>query len=267
MGAGAKPIRMKKNLKLKLISGFTTLLLIITVVACLFFTLQSLSKGYVSVGGTSLFRVVTGSMEPKIPTGSLLISKDCDIEKISVDDIVCYRSSSDGQRGMIITHRVIGIYKLSDGSTVLQAKGDANLTADNEFVTQKNLIGRVVWHTGDGSKMAKVIDFLTSDFGFLACVILPVILIAVWIFKDAIKSMKKAISEAEEQLNENSENTPKADISEAEYKALYEKIEEELRKELKQDAEIAMEQNEDVPSEDVEAIQDSAEASTDISSN
>lgn len=250
---------MKKKLKLKLISGFTTLILILAVVACLFFTLQSLSLGYVSIGGTSLFRVVTGSMEPQIPIGSLLVSKNCDIDTVDIDDIVCYRSTGDGKRGVIITHRITEIYKLPDGSTALQAKGDANLTADSELVTQKNLIGQVVWHTGDGSKMATVVNFLTSDFGFLACIILPVILVALWIFKDAVKSMKKAISDAEEQLKKESDNDPKTNISKEEYQELYNKIEEELRKELEQNAE----KDSNLSSQDANTTENTAEAPTD----
>lgn len=253
--------KMKTGIKIRLISGFTTLLLIISIVSCLFFTLQSLSVGYVSLGGTSLFRVVTGSMEPAISIGSLLVSKKTDINTIDIDDIVCFRSKEQGIRGMIITHRVIDTYETPDGNLVLQTKGDANLTADIDYVSQDNLIGRVIWHTGDGSNMARIINFLTSDFGFIACIILPVILIAVWIFRDAIKNMKKAIADAESKLNSVNEE-PNSLISKEEYKDLYNKIQEEVRKELEQNAEENVEQSQTDISEDINEIE-TAETPTD----
>ncbi|MBQ3562046.1 MAG: signal peptidase I [Clostridia bacterium] len=225
--------KIQSRLKIRLISGFSTLLLIIAVASCLFFTLQSLSTGYVSFFGTSVFRVVTGSMEPEIPVGALLTSKQVEIEEIKENDIICFKSNEFGQGPKIITHRVIAIYTNPDGTIALQTKGDANPVVDGALVSEKQLIGLVTNYTGDGSKMAELIRFLTSDFGFLACIILPVILVAVWIFKDAIKNMKEAIVAANKQLEEQ-EKAGSEPISEQEYTELYKKVEEELRKEMQQ---------------------------------
>lgn len=228
--------KIQRRLNLRLVSGFTTLLLIITVACCLFFTLQTLSAGYVSIFGTSVFRVVTGSMEPEIPVGALLIAKQVEMEEIQERDIICYRSNEPGLGPAIITHRVVAIYQMPDGSRALQTKGDANPTADPNPVTEKQIVGRVTNYTGDGSKMAELIRFLTSDFGFLACIILPVILIAGWIFRDAMKGMKEAIAAAKKELDAQGSATPSA-LSEQEYAELYQKVEEELRKEMEQDVE------------------------------
>ncbi len=241
-----KKRKERKSLKVKMLSGFTTLLLLVAVVCGLFFTLQSLSTGYVSFGGMSVFRVITGSMEPRIPVGSLLLSKRTDIENIAVSDVVCFKSKEFGGKNIIITHRVTGIYETPDGQILLQTKGDANLIADTSEVTEENLIGRVVWHTGDGSKMAKIMRFLTSDFGFLACIILPVILIAIWVFNSSIKSMRKAIKDVEKQLDEReAERTEAAAITAEEYDEIYQKVREEIRKELEQNAEEAVEQTQE----------------------
>lgn len=236
----------RKSLKVRILSGFTTLLLLVAVVCGLFFTLQSLSTGYVSFGGMSVFRVITGSMEPQIPVGSLLLSKKTDIESIVVGDVICYKSKEFGGKNIIITHRVTEVYETPDRQIFLQTKGDANLTADTSEVTEDNLIGRVVWHTGDGSKMAKIVHFLTSDFGFLACIILPVIVIAIWIFNSSIKSMRRAIKEVEKELEEKkAENSNSSAITAEEYNEMYQKLTEEIRKELEQDAEGSIEQTQE----------------------
>lgn len=209
-------------------------MLIATVAGCLFLTLQSLSTGYVSIGGASVFRVVTGSMEPEIPVGSLLVAKRTDIEQIKERDIICYRSNEPGLGPAIITHRVVGIFEAPDGSIHLQTKGDANPIADPRTVTENQLVGRVEHYTGDGNIMAELIQFLTSDFGFLACIILPVLLIAGWIFRDAIKGIKEAIDAANKQLEEQ-KSAPAPVLSEQEYAEIYQKVEQELRKEMEQD--------------------------------
>ena len=250
------------KLKTRIISGFTTLLLLLAVVGCLYIVLQSLSKGYVECGGVSLFRVVTGSMEPTIPTGSILVAQDADAEEIGVDDVVCFRSRIVGSSGVVITHRVVGTYTDANGTRCLRTKGDANLSVDAQPVTQDNLIGRVIWHTGDGSKMAGIVAFLTSDYGFLACIVLPVILVAVWIFRDAAKNIRKEIQLVEEQLEQQEKEKKEKDaaaaaqsaeesapLSQEEYEQLYAQIAEELRKEMEQNAEAPEQCADDVAEE------------------
>ena len=203
----------------------------------MFVLVQSTSNGYVMFGKTCVFRVVTGSMEPEIPIGSLLVARKTDITDIQKDDIVCFRSKEQGMLGTVITHRVIGVYEMPDGQTALQTKGDANLSIDRYDVTTDNLIGCVIWHTGDGSKMAAVISFLTSQYGFLACIVLPVILIAIWIFRDTAKNMRKEIDAVKKQLEESEQESPHGNLSKEEYDAMYQRVADEVRKELKQDAE------------------------------
>ena len=77
----------KKKQKNKLVSRLVTLFLIFTIALCLFVVVQVLSRGYASFGGFSLFRVATGSMEPEMPVGTLLISKETDINDIEIKDV------------------------------------------------------------------------------------------------------------------------------------------------------------------------------------
>ena len=54
----------------------SSLILVAAVFLCLCASVQVVTKGYVSIGGYSMFRVVTGSMEPTIHTGAILINKE-----------------------------------------------------------------------------------------------------------------------------------------------------------------------------------------------
>lgn len=231
--------KKRHRYKARIISGFTTLLLLVAVVLCLFVVVQSMSRGYVRLGGYSLFRVVTGSMEPSIPIGTVLLAQETPIEEVQKDAIVCFRSTNPGSEGMIVTHRVMKVYDTPNGVRCLMTKGDHNPTMDVDPVTQANLIGLVIRHTGEGNKMAGIINFLTGDFGFLACIVLPVLLVAVWIFRDASRNLKKEIENVEARLEEQ-EKAKKANaaaaMTETEYQQLCEQIKDELRKEMEQDA-------------------------------
>lgn len=229
-------IKTTPRFKVRIISGLTTLLLLVAVVSCLSIVLQSISQGYVQFFGHSLFRVVTGSMEPTIPVGTILVVKEAPIETIEKDNIVCFRSNNPGSNGMIVTHRVMGVYDTPDGVRCLRTKGDNNLSVDATPVTQSNLIGRIIWYSGDGSIMAGIIQFITSEFGFLACIILPVLLIAVWVFRDAAKSIRKEMKQLEDQLDQHGNSDTVDVMTTEEYQQMVQRLSNEIRKEMELDA-------------------------------
>ena len=83
--------------------------------------------------------------------------------------------------------------------------------------------------------MASIVQFITGEVGFLACVILPVLLIAVWIFRDAAKNLKKEIQQVEETLDRKAQ-PEKPTMTAEEYQAMELRLREEMRKEMEQDA-------------------------------
>ncbi|MCR0204927.1 signal peptidase I [[Clostridium] innocuum] len=76
--------------------------------------------------------VLTGSMEPAIPVGSIVITKEQ--SSYEIEDIISFQ-----EEGAIITHRIITI----DRERYI-TKGDANNVADTEEVQQKQILGKVI---------------------------------------------------------------------------------------------------------------------------
>ena len=134
------PIAGKKQ---KIVSRVVAVLLAAALIFCIYTVTQVLSKGYVTVGGYSMFRVMTGSMEPTLQVNSLLLSRQTPIGEIEVGDIVCYRSRNSQTRDWAITHRVVAIRQGADGSPLLETRGDNNPVSDTQYVTAANLIGGV----------------------------------------------------------------------------------------------------------------------------
>lgn len=93
--------------------------------------------------GIKTYAVVSGSMEPTYPTGSLLYVKSIDIKELKVGDAITFMADED----TVATHRIIEIIPDEEDSSVLRfrTQGDANETADGTPVHYKNIIGKPVF--------------------------------------------------------------------------------------------------------------------------
>ena len=86
-----------------------------------------------------ILRVVSPSMEPAIKKGSLIVVKSD--TKYSIGDIISYKSDLDSS---IITHRIEKILKI-DNYYFFKTKGDNNKAEDPNQVSQRNIIGKVIF--------------------------------------------------------------------------------------------------------------------------
>lgn len=219
------------------ISILVTVLLIFAVLLCVYIVFQLLSDGYASVGGYMMFRVVTGSMEPTMSVGSLLVTKQVDISSIQLDDIVCFRSYDSRIYGSVVTHRVVNVFQ--DGTGILlETKGDANLVADSYFVSEDNFIGKVIWFTGEKNMLTSVFSFFTNKVGFLGCIVFPCLLVAGMVLQNCVKNIRSEMERAQEEAKVAGEAQadPMASMTDQEYEAMMDRIRAELTKELLQQA-------------------------------
>lgn len=124
--------RKKKSPVAVLCSALGTVLLIILVALCLPLTVPR-------VLSYDIYTVVSGSMEPAIPTGSLVYIEDAQPEDIEEGDVIAFYGARDS--AAVITHRVVENNTLMGQFTT---KGDANEKADVNPVDYDNFIGKVV---------------------------------------------------------------------------------------------------------------------------
>ena len=88
--------------------------------------------------GYEVFSVISPSMEPAIPAGSIIYVEDADGKDLNPGDIVAFKRDGD-----TVTHRVVE-NRTSEGEMV--TKGDANASDDIFPVKYKDIIGRVKRH-------------------------------------------------------------------------------------------------------------------------
>lgn len=217
---------MRAGKKVYIISS---LILAVAAAICLFFGIQVISKGFVSIGGHSTFRVVTGSMEPTIAIGALLQCKETAIEEIREGDIVCYHTQIEEIYGSVVTHRVIAVTEGRDGEILLETRGDANLTSDPYLVDDAHLIGKVTWYSGKDNILNDIMAFMTGKMGFLMCIVFPVLLASGMMMQSAVKNLQKDLA----LVRQKSQLLPGyTTLTYADYEEIYETLRKELLEEL-----------------------------------
>ena len=135
-----------------------------------------------------LVAVVSGSMEPTIPTGSLcIVNIRVPYEEIREGDVIVYLRKSDGLR---IIHRVIAV--TDEG---LVTKGDHNQIADGLSTTAENFYGKSLLHIPGLGKIA----MKAKTPAGLAIIGAALVAVLIWTAAGERKSAAKQKEQQEEQ--------------------------------------------------------------------
>lgn len=116
----------------KIIKIIISLLLSIVLSLAIYYGITN-KKVMINIGGFSTLIVSSGSMNPELQIGDIIIIKKCN--DYNVNDIVTYSVNDD----YLVTHRIIE----KDGTTFV-TKGDSNNVEDNENVSIENIKGKMI---------------------------------------------------------------------------------------------------------------------------
>lgn len=94
--------------------------------------------------GSTPLTVLTGSMEPKLPPGTLVVVRPTPVDDIKIGDVVTYQLQPG--KPDVVSHRVIEVRSISSGDVELITKGDNNGAADPNPVTAQQVRG-TVWYS------------------------------------------------------------------------------------------------------------------------
>jgi len=146
------------------------------------------------IAGIKSFVVLTGSMTPSIPQGSVIFTKKA--YAYEKGDVISFDLS-----GRNVTHRINAIEQDVNGDIYFETKGDANNAVDSELVNSSAVIGKSVFHL---PYVGKVILFLKTIQGFMALIIAPSLIfigMELWAIKREIEkeTEKKILRRIEQQ--------------------------------------------------------------------
>src|SRR5699024_9728648 len=147
-----------------------------------------------SGGEPSLFNhqikiVLSGSMEPGIQTGSVILNKlpdsDTTYEK---GDINTFQSEDQ-----LVTHRIVDVKEVK-GEKVYQTKGDNNNAPDTNYVSKEDIEGKYADFTVP--KLGYITKYATSKTGFSLLLFIPGLLLVLAAGKDIITAAREVEKEA-----------------------------------------------------------------------
>jgi len=92
-------------------------------------------------GVYATFTVLSGSMEPQIRKGSVVMVAPTPPDAIQLGDVISFTSRQPPYP--TLSHRVIGFGQADDGARIFKTKGDANLLEDPWEVQYPGMAGKV----------------------------------------------------------------------------------------------------------------------------
>jgi signal peptidase len=87
--------------------------------------------------------ILSGSMAPGMPPGSLAIVRPVDATQARIGDVLTYQPQPDDPT--LVTHRVVAVSRDAHGGVSLILQGDANGAPDDHPVRPAQVLGSVVY--------------------------------------------------------------------------------------------------------------------------
>jgi signal peptidase I len=142
-------------------------------------------------GNVKVLTVLSGSMEPGIHTGAVVVVKPAADYRIG--DIITFGPASKTK--IPTTHRIQEI-KVEGGSPVYTTKGDANNAADTSQVQKKDVIGKVLFSV---PWAGYAVEFAKKPIGFALIIIIPALAIISDEIIKIIKELKNKNAKVEQE--------------------------------------------------------------------
>ncbi len=149
---------------IKLLLNVTAYIFYALIILTVFLTITS----YMSIaGGLRSFLIRSGSMEPTILTGDVIIIQPA--SNYQQHDVVTFYN----QDNRIVTHRITTADQSSD-SIQYHTKGDANRSTDQDSIQKEQILGKVIFIV---PKLGFLASFVKTPQGIISMIVIPAIII------------------------------------------------------------------------------------------
>ena len=130
------------------------------------------------VPGYNLYLVRSGSMEPTIHVGDLIITGPVG-SSITKGEIVTFQTNNN-----IVTHRIY-----SENAGTYRTKGDANDASDPWTITSSDVKGKYLFKI---PYVGRVTSFIRTKIGWFVMIIIPALILVMLLVKDIVKEALKS---------------------------------------------------------------------------
>lgn len=179
-----------KTLK-KITNIATAVLLIITLTLLGVMIVTRIQGKTPQLFGYQILRISSGSMEPKLHVGDIIISQSVDNPiSLKAGDIVTYHGNFGSYDGKLITHEVVSLPYAQNGKVYLQTMGIANGYIDPE-ISEDQLVGKMVCKA---PVLSVIFNFFMTPWGLAV-----VLIFLAFLFINEVYYLKKQIALSKEE--------------------------------------------------------------------
>lgn len=159
------------------------LLIICTILLFSVFQVKNNPEQLPTMLGFKIMTILTGSMEPVLDPGDLIVVKSVDPMKVKVNDVITYKNSQN----TMITHRIVDL-NLREGEVFFETKGDANNVRDEGNVQSDQLVGSLLFSI---PKAGYLVIFLKSPTGLAMLLAIPFLYLTIGVLKIIFNNKKE----------------------------------------------------------------------------
>ncbi len=181
---------LKKTLSILEWVLFIGLIFILFISVSPLLPLQGMPRTYV---------VATGSMEPTIKAGSIIVTNTMKLDDLKPGEIITFKNPENPEQ--VITHRIASV--VTKNPLVVKTKGDNNQQADGWEISGEDILGK---HIISLPYLGRVANFIRQPAGFGLVVVLPALIIIVKQIFNIKKGIEEEIEKRANQVNEKKED-------------------------------------------------------------
>ena len=138
--------------------------------------------------GLQVYSVLSGSMEPDYPVGSLIYVRKVDYKALKPNDVITYRLDEK----TLSTHRIVRVQ--TEGGYRFYMKGDANDDPDGAPVLPEDILGEIVFGI---PLLGYVAFYIQHPPGLYIAIAVGAILVMLTFLPDLLQSEQKTSPSAE----------------------------------------------------------------------
>ncbi len=164
----------------KIIQTFLSIFILVILPVVIF---TFITSRWPLIAGIRSFSVLSGSMTPTLPVGSLIFAQAH--TTYTTGDIISFENATQ----QTVTHRIAKVIN-ENNMISYQTKGDANNTVDSTLVKSTDVIGAEVFSL---PMAGYFIYFLKSPLGFFSSIIFPITVFLVFELWNLKKEIEKEV--------------------------------------------------------------------------
>ncbi|MGB3708273.1 signal peptidase I [Gordonia sp. (in: high G+C Gram-positive bacteria)] len=116
--------------------------------------------------GSTAYTVLTGSMEPKYPPGTLIVVKPIPGDELTAGDVITFQPRAGDPA--VITHRIVSIFYNAQGQRQFVTKGDANKVRDENQLIEDQIRGKLFYSVPYLGRLNSVLSGSTRSIALFA---------------------------------------------------------------------------------------------------